>query len=58
MNNKFLVLTKIKVLLPGLIFSITSFGISGDLLELIKNFPSNWFLRVFLNGQTCEWEKN
>ena len=53
MNNKFLVLTKNKVLLPGLIFSITSFGISDDLLELIKNFPSN-----FLNGQTCEWEKN
>ena len=58
MNNKFLVLTKNKVLLLGLILSITSFGISGDLLELIKNFPSNWFLRVFLNGKTCEWEKN
>ena len=29
--------------LPGLIFKIKSFGISGDLLELINNFLSNRF---------------
>ena len=43
--------------MPGLIFKIKSFGISGDLLELIKNFLSNRFQRVVLNGQTSEWEK-
>ena len=38
-------------------FKIKSFGISGDLLELIENFRSNRFQRVVLNGQTTEWEK-
>ena len=47
-----------KIWLPGLIFKIKSFGISGDLLELIKNFLSNRFQRVVLNGHTSEWEKN
>ena len=46
-----------KIWLPGLIFKIKSFGISGDLLELIENFRSNRFQRVVLNGQTTEWEK-
>ena len=46
-----------KIWLPGLIFKIKSFGISGDLLELIKNFLSNRFQRVVLNGQTSEWGK-
>ena len=46
-----------KIWLPGLIFKIKSFGISSDLLELIKNFLSNRFQRVVLNGQTSEWEK-
>ena len=41
-----------------MIFKIKYFGISGDLLELIKNFLSNRFQRVVLNGQTSEWEKN
>ena len=40
-----------------MIFKIKSFGISSDLLELIKNFLSNRFQRVVLNGQTSEWEK-
>ena len=34
-----------------------SFGVSGDLLELVKNFLSNRFQRVVLNGQTSEWAK-
>ena len=38
-------------------FKIKSFGISGDLLELIKNSLSNRFQRVVLNGQISEWEK-
>ena len=46
-----------KIWLPGLIFKIKSFGITGDLLELIKNFLSNRFERVVLNGKTSEWEK-
>ena len=46
-----------KIWLPGLIFKIKSFGISSDLLELIKNFLSNRFQRVVLNEQTSEWEK-
>ena len=46
-----------KIWLPALIFKIKSFEISGDLLELIKNFLSNRFQRVALNGQTSEWEK-
>ena len=40
-----------KIWLPGLIFKIKSFEISGDLLELIKNFLSTRFQRVVLNGQ-------
>ena len=48
--------TSDKIWLPGLIFKIKSFGISGDFLELIKNFLSNRFQRVILNGQTSEWE--
>ena len=40
-----------------MIFKIKSFGISGDLLELIENFRSNRFQRVVLNGQITEWEK-
>ena len=48
--------------IPDLIFKIKSFGILGDLLELIKNFLSNRSIRfyqtVVLNGQTSEWEKN
>ena len=43
--------------LPGWVFKIKSFGISGDLLELIKDFLSNRFQRVVLNGQKSEWEK-
>ena len=46
-----------KILLPGLIFKIKSFGIPGDLLELITNFLSNRFQIVVLNGKTSKWEK-
>ena len=43
--------------LPGLIFRIKSFGISGDMLKLIKSFLSNRFHRVVRNGKTSEREK-
>ena len=46
-----------KVWLPGLIYKIKSSGISGDVLELIKNFLLNSFLSVVLNGQTSELQK-
>ena len=46
-----------KFWLPGLIFKIKSFGVSVDLLGLIKNFLSNRFQRVVLNGQISEWER-
>ena len=46
-----------RIWLHGLIFKFQSFGISGDLLELIKNFLSTKFQRVVLNGQTSKWEK-
>ena len=38
-------------------FKIKSFGISGDLLELIRNFLSNRFERVVLNEQISECKK-
>ena len=48
--------------IPDLIFKIKSFGILGDLLELIKNFLSNRSIKLYqtvvLNEQTSEWEKN
>ena len=46
-----------KIWAPGLIFKIKSFGILGDLLELIKSFLSSRFQKVVLNEQTSEWEK-
>ena len=46
-----------KIWLPGLTLKFKSFGISGDFLELIKNFLLNRFQRVFLNDQTSELEK-
>ena len=46
-----------KVWLPGLIYKIKSSGISGDVLELIKNFLLNSFLSVVLHGQTSELQK-
>ena len=41
-----------KIWLPGLIFKIKSFGISGDLLELIKNF-----LEKMVSESCSEWDK-
>ena len=46
-----------KIWLPGLTLKFKSFGISGDFLELIKNFLLNRFQRFFLNDLTSELEK-
>ena len=45
-----------KMWIPGFRFKFKSFGISGDLLELIKKLLSNRFQRVVLIGQISEWE--
>ena len=39
----------------GLIYKLKSFGISGDLLALLKNYLSNRYQRVVLNGQESDW---
>ena len=31
-------------------------GISGDLLNLMESFLSEWSQRVLLNGQSSEWD--
>ena len=41
----------------GLIFKLKSFGVSGSLLSLLRNFLSGRFQRVVLNGQTSEWRR-
>ena len=46
-----------KIWLSGLLFKIKSFGISSDLLELIKKFLSNTFQRVFLMGKHLNGKK-
>ena len=44
-----------KVWHEGLIFKLTSVGISEALLELIKSFLTNRFQRVVVNDQRSEW---
>ena len=41
-----------KIWIPVFVFNVKSFGISGDLLELVENFLSNRFLRIVLIGKT------
>ena len=59
MHAKFLDISKAfeKIRLPSLIFKVKHFGISCDLLKLIRKFLSNRFQRVVLNEQTSEWEQ-
>ena len=40
----------------GLIFKLQSYGITGSLLSLLKDFLSERFQRVLLNGQVSTWE--
>ena len=45
-----------KVWHEGLIYKLELFGISGQLLDLLKDFLKNRKQRVFLNGQCSTWE--
>ena len=44
-----------KVWHDGLLFKLKQNGVSGNLFQLIKSFPSGRFSRVLFNGQTSEW---
>ena len=41
----------------GLIYKLQTYGITGPLLGLIKDFLSDRLQRVTINGQTSSWEK-
>ena len=45
-----------KVWHEGLLYKLKSFGISGNLLNLIKHYLTNRFQRVLLNGQCSNWQ--
>ena len=45
-----------KVWHEGLIFKLQSYGISGCLLSLLKDFLSDRLQRVVINGQSSTWE--
>ena len=46
-----------KVWHKGLIYKLKSYGISGNLLKLIKNYLIDHKQRAVLNGQTSSWER-
>ena len=39
----------------GLLFKIKTFGVEGELYELIHSFLSNRYQRVTINGQSSNW---
>ena len=41
----------------GLISKLQSYGISGSLLRLVKDFLSGRIQRVVLNGQASDWKE-
>ena len=45
-----------KVWHEGLLYKLKSFGISGDLLNLIKHYLTDRSQRVLLNGQCSNWQ--
>ena len=45
-----------KVWHEGLLYKLRSFSISGNLLNLIKRYLTDRFLRVLLNGQCSNWQ--
>ena len=45
-----------KVWHEGLIFKLQSYGITGSLLSLLKDFLSDRLQRVVINGQSSTWE--
>ena len=40
-----------------IIFKLKAYGVEGELLSLLKNYPENREQRVVLNGQTSECRK-
>ena len=44
-----------KVWHEGLLYKLSSMGISGDLYKLLENYLSGRLQRVVLNGQTSSW---
>ena len=44
-----------KVWYQGLLFKLESFGVCGKLLNLLKDYLSNRFQRVLLNGKESSW---
>ena len=44
-----------KVWHQGLLFKLESFGVRGKLLNLLKDYLSNRFQRVLLNGRESSW---
>ena len=45
-----------KVCHEGLLYKLKSFGISGNLLNLIKHYLTDRSQRVLLNGQCSNWQ--
>ena len=45
-----------KVWHEGLLYKLKSFGISGNLLNLIKHYLTDRFQRVLLNGRCSNWQ--
>ena len=45
-----------KVWHEGLLYKLKSFGISGNLLNLIKHYLTDRFQRVLINGQCSNWQ--
>ena len=41
----------------GLIFKLKSYGVTGPFLSLIRNFLTDRYQRVVLNGKTSEWKR-
>ena len=45
-----------KVWYEGLLYKLTSMGISGELYNLLENYLPGRFQRVILNGQHSSWK--
>ena len=46
-----------KVWHSDVLFKLQAYGVEGELLNLLKDYPDNHGQTVVLNGQTTEWRK-
>ena len=46
-----------KVWHSDVLFKLQAYGVEGELLTLLKDYPDNHGQTVVLNGQTTEWRK-